>query len=75
MSIYQQLRTFDSPTIFNAVDKYINESKIINTAPTFSTLPSGHVPKQFRFAPVNLYKLKEQQYLNLVQVGQVLFLV
>ena len=27
MSIYQQLRTFDSPTIFNAVDKYINESK------------------------------------------------
>ena len=26
MSIYQQLRTFDSPTIFNAVDKYINES-------------------------------------------------
>ncbi|MBK49951.1 MAG: hypothetical protein CL768_02810 [Chloroflexi bacterium] len=27
MSIYQQLAKFDSPTIFNAVDKYINESK------------------------------------------------
>ena len=26
MSIYEQLSKFDSPTIFNAVDKYINES-------------------------------------------------
>ena len=28
MSVYEQLSKFDSPTIFNAVDKYINESNI-----------------------------------------------
>ena len=26
MTIFDQLRQFDSPTIFNAVDKYINKS-------------------------------------------------